>query len=400
MNLDAVRVRGPFHGPSGYDHVVREVVSALQHLGIAVQLIDEPEWGPSQLPPQARNPWFDSLDRDVGAKLTVHFTMPHQVIPDEGMHNVNYTMFEATRVPPTWIACNLRHDLVVVPTESSLRAWVESGLPTSKIRLCPLGINPAVFGATSTPWPMRTQHGDAVDCYRVRFLNVAELIPRKNHLGLLRTWLRATSRGDDAILVVKLTCPTYDWVAWQEHLRQLEFDVGKSFEEAAPVHFLLAVLPDAEMPRVYRAATHYISLSFGEGWDQPMVEAAASGLRLIAPEHSAYRAYLDPTTAQLIPTREVAVVFPGDVLFRGANWWQPDEDAAADAIRAAIDGRDTPHASPRERIMREFTWDRVARRLMAILEEVVALPREPMLTADLSAPQSIDRRRMTMRTDT
>jgi len=50
--------------------------------------------------------------------------------------------------------------------------------------------------------------------------------------------------------------------------------------------------------------------------------------------------------------------------------------------------------------MREFTWDRVARRLMAILKEVVALPREPMLTADLSAPQSIDRRRMTMRTDT
>src|SRR4051812_9643875 len=162
MNLEAVRVRGPFHGPSGYDHHVREFVSALQQLGVAVQLIDEPEWGPGQLPPHARNPWFDTLDQDVGARLTLHFTMPHQAVPYPAMLNVNYTMFEATRVPAAWIACNQRHDLVVVPTKPSPGGWVESVLPASKIRLCPLCVNPAAFGAPSSPWPMRTQRGDAV----------------------------------------------------------------------------------------------------------------------------------------------------------------------------------------------------------------------------------------------
>jgi glycosyltransferase involved in cell wall biosynthesis len=374
MHLDALCVRGPFRGPSGYDHLVRESVRALSRHGIAVQLIDVPEWGPELLPPESRDPWFDSLDRAVGAKVALHFTMPHQVIPFPGMLNVNYTMFEATRVHPEWIAQNHQHDLVVVPTESSLRAWIESGLPASKIRLCPLGVNPALFGPPSiVPLTMRMPTGETVDQYRVRFLNVSDSIPRKNQVGLLRAWLRATSARDDAILVLKLS-RSDGMDQWPERLRRLEMEVGKSFAEASAVHLVFALLPDADMPRLFSAATHYISLSFGEGWDQPMLEAAASGLRLIAPDHSAYRAYLDSATAQLIACHEVPADVSDNVLFQGANWWQPDDDAAVDAIRAAIDGRDTPRASARERILGELTWEKVTRRLVAILEEVAPGP--------------------------
>jgi hypothetical protein len=57
------------------------------------------------------------------------------------------------------------------------------------------------------------------------------------------------------------------------------------------------------MPGLFAAASHYWSMSHGEGWDQPMIEAAASGLRLIAPRHTAYLEYLDADVAQLIPVR-------------------------------------------------------------------------------------------------
>ena len=49
------------------------------------------------------------------------------------------------------------------------------------------------------------------------------------------------------------------------------------------------VFTDAELPSLYAAATHYVSLSHGEGWDMPLCEAAASGLAVIAPRHTAYR---------------------------------------------------------------------------------------------------------------
>src|SRR6187401_1520219 len=109
MTLQRLLVRGPFRGPTGYDHHVREFVRELDRQGVAVQLVDVPEWGPARLAPEQQDPWFDSLDRDVDAGVALHFTMPHQVVPYEDMVNVNYTMFEATRVHPGWIGHNSRH---------------------------------------------------------------------------------------------------------------------------------------------------------------------------------------------------------------------------------------------------------------------------------------------------
>ena len=105
-----------------------------------------------------------------------------------------------------------------------------------------------------------------------------------------------------------------------------------------------------------------------------MVEAAASGLRLIAPDHSAYPAYLDLSTATLIQTSEVPTHLPGGgftgELFGHASWWAPDEIATEVALRKAIDGHDAPRRSARERVLRELTWERAARRLVALLDAV------------------------------
>jgi hypothetical protein len=82
-----------------------------------------------------------------------------------------------------------------------------------------------------------------------------------------------------------------------------------------------------------------------------MVEAGASGLRLIAPAHSTYLAYLDDATARLVPARRVPAHAAGDAaldaLFAGADWWEPDEDAAVEAGRDAIAGRACPAGAPR-----------------------------------------------------
>src|SRR5262249_31055289 len=132
------------------------------------------------------------------------------------------------------------------------------------------------------------------------------------------------------------------------------------------------ILSDAEMPRLYAAATHYWSMSHGEGWDQPMLEAGATGLRLIAPMHSAYAAYLDASIATMIPARLVPASTDGSgsvgPLFEGAKWWDPDECAAADAVRDALRGS---HASgpPPARIA-DLTWEHATTRLVEILEEL------------------------------
>ena len=87
--------------------------------------------------------------------------------------------------------------------------------------------------------------------------------------------------------------------------------------------------------------------------------------------HTAYRTSLDPSVATLIPSHAVPSAVPGDhgILFTGANWWEPDRDAAVEAIRDAIRGFDRPIASPRDFVLGHWTWVHATARLIEILSE-------------------------------
>ena len=367
-------VRGPYRGVSGHDRHVREFVRALARQGVRQQLVDIPEWGPTRLPEAYSEPWFDTLGRPVPADVMLHFCMPHQVAIHPGRLNVNYTMFEASRIPRKWVAHNRRHDLVLLPTESSRCAWLAAGFPDERIRLCPLGVDAERFRPDAAPLDVADRRGRRVGEYRVRVLNVSEPGPRKNLLALLRVWIETTAPTDDAILVLKVGRYSMSrTIGLMRDLEVAERAIGKSRRESAPILFVDRIFADDEMPGLFAAATHYWSMSHGEGWDQPMAEAAATGLGLLAPAHSAYPTYLDDSVARMIPSRPIPAAVQGDVglarLFAGATWWDPDRVEAAAALREVIDGRDR-HMSARPRMVARFTWDKAAARLLAVLDEL------------------------------
>lgn len=369
MTLSALKIRGPFRGPSGYEHHVREFVRELHRRDVELELQDLPEWGPAKLPPHLLDPLFETLRNPVDAPVVIQFCMPHQIHHHIRLVDVNYTMFEATRIPTQWVKRARRCDMTVLPTESSRMAWVGSGVPTDRLSLCPLGIDPTRFDGSAQPLDLPWQKPKPIREHRMRFLNVSELGPRKNLVALLRAWLLATTDKDDAVLILKLG----DYAPGRRELfcRQLdtvERQIGKALQEAAPIHLVYDVYSDDEMPSLFAAATHYISLSHGEGWDQAMMEAVASGLVPVAPAHSAYLAYLDATIAHLIPSQKVPVALDDEleVLFAGAYWWEPDVDEAAAIVRSLIDGTASAKASGRGYILNEFTWEKAAARLLEI----------------------------------
>ena len=372
----SLAVRGTFRGVSGYDHHTREFVRHLACQGVQLQLTDFPRWHPVKLAPEARDPWFEQLRGSVAAAALLQFCMPHQVLASPGQLNVNYTMFEASPVPAGWIASGRSQDLVVVPTKSSREAWLAGGHPSARIRTCPLGVDVERFHPAEPPLELSRAGGRPVADYRVRVLNVSDPQPRKNLVGLVRTWITATSADDDAILILKLSPATRQSTATLfRRLAIMEHQLGRSMRQAAPIQFVDRLLTEPEMPGLYTAATHYWSMSHGEGWDLPMTEAAAAGLRLIAPRHTGYLDYLDADVAQMIPSKAEpaagACVDPSTApLFEGASWWSPDEDAAGQALRNAIEGRDQPAASVRDRLATSCTWQHATARLIEILTEL------------------------------
>ena len=375
-DVRALTVRGPFRGGTGYDYHTRSFVRELVRLGVRVQLEELPRWS-RPLPRDLHDPFFESLAAPVDSSILLQFVMPHQVVERPGMRAVNYTMFETTRIPPHWAAVAERIALTIVPARSSRDAWTASGVAAERVRIAPLGIRAGLDGAPP-PLPLTDARGRPVSAYRYRFLNVAELIPRKNHLGLIEAWIGATTPADDAVLILKTNAFRPQLAElFAADLSALMRRLGTTPAGCAPICVVNDYVPDAQMPSLYAAATHYVSMSCGEGWDLPMAEAAAAGLVLIAPRHSAYLDYLDDDSAYWIPAREIpvdtgagALARVDAALFGGLRWSMPDGAAARDVVRAILDGRAPPRSSPRARIAANFSWEAVSRTLLAVLGEL------------------------------
>lgn len=355
-------VRGPAHGVSGYAHMVNRFVRTLTARGIPLNLA-------GLLGDEA---WASPPDVSVRPDHVVHFLTPAVAEPIPGLPGALFSMFEGTCIPPAWKTPSERFDLVVVPSRASQEAWMAGGFPEDRIRICPLGVDAE---SPAPPIDVIDLAGRSVAGRRCRILNVSDFIPRKNVDGVLRVWLRSTAPDDDAVLILKLgkgKTETRDGVL--HLLRRAEEAVGKSRAQAAPIAVIYQALTEEQMTSLFGSATHYFSLSHGEGWDLPMSRAGALGLRLIAPAHSAYLEYLDDTVAHLIPA------IPGPAHqpygrepwapFFGLDWWEPDEDAAADLLMRIVRGQDHAPQDARSRLLRHFTWDQATDRLLAVLDEV------------------------------
>lgn len=368
-----LRVIGPVRGSSGYDRHTREFVRQFVARGVPVQLTQLLGWS-ADLPPGQREEWFDRLADPVEGDVALHFTMPVHAQPRPGLRNVNYTMFEADRLPAAWAERAADHELIVVPTTAARDAWTASGVDPCRLAVSPLGVDGAWFTEPAVPLPLEHRDGTPLRA-RTRFLNVADPRPRKNHVGILRAWLEATRPGDDAVLILKLPAVS------DEHMRlfatdvaALERECGRTLADAAPVALLAQTMTEQQVRSLYAAATHYLSLSHGEGWDQPMMEAACAGLRLIAPRHTAYLDYLTDDDAVLLDARladvriDLALGREDVKIFAGLRWWEPDHEQAVAAVRAAIDGSERERRSPAARIAAEYDWARSAGRLLDLLQ--------------------------------
>ncbi|KAA0593687.1 Flp pilus assembly protein TadD/glycosyltransferase involved in cell wall biosynthesis [Azospirillum lipoferum] len=374
---EGLLVRAPFSVLSGYGDFAQHFVCSLMECGTPLRLaglLEEESWRPA-----FTDPILQAAARRLGdpmrARLALSVLTPPLVEPIPGLPAVNYTMFEGPRIPASWAACNREHELVIVPTDSSRLAWIAAGHPEDRIRVCPPGIAPHPADASASPLPIAGPRGRSVMDYRVRVLNISDFVARKNLDGLLRVWLRATRADDDAILILKVG---KGGSALAGEVRRLVGQciqaTGRRLEDAAPIALLTDRYDEAAIAGIYAMATHYFSLSHGEGWDLPITRAGCLGAGLIAPRHSAYTAYLNDRVAHLIPCTTGPALMPYSTdyypPFHGLDWWHPDEDAAVDILARVIRDPEGERRAAARHLMDSFTWDAAARRLLDALDGV------------------------------
>ncbi len=368
-----LHIFGSYKGPTGYDTMVRNLARQMHDSGDEVHLIDHPSWSGIKI---EYDELYDKLSEQevFDADVMLSFCLPNQFPIAQHTFNVCFSMLECSRIPADWALQSWVTDLNIVPTESSKRAWMASGVPEYKIEICNLGVDPDIYNPDVEAAPLCDEDGVLLaDRYPVRVLNIQELGPRKNIKGLLRSWMVGTRSDSGVCLILKLGSYSDNRMSkYKRTVDDLHRELGLTSRDYAPVFHHCVLLRSDQIPRVISAATHYVSASFGEGWDLPAMEAAAMQKSLIVPRHSAYLEWVSDEDATMVDVREIATDCTGNLrkVYDGASWWEPNGEQLASVFKKIDHNNGVEKAVKlRKKILERFTWKDAADRLRAILND-------------------------------
>lgn len=371
-----VTVVGPLEDATGYAEISREIALAFLRLGVRVHAHPVP-WGVPR--PDLRPEVRYLLDRlrarcpESGPVLSIG--IPPTFVREPGRPAVGLTMVECDQVPPRWLDACRRMDEIWVPSSFSARVFTTSGFPPDRVRVFPLGVDTSRFHPGAPPLPLPGGR-------RFVFLSVFEWTPRKGWDILLRAFTRAFTDRDDVCLVLKTHSngPDYDasgrtiWACVQAMLQ-------RDCRRPAPVLVLPEVIPQGQVPSLYRAADCFVLPSRGEGWNLPALEALACGVPVIATRWSGHLDYLNDDNAYLVEVEALEPArwpgHPADEAYRGGHWARPSVEHLAHLMRWVYEH---PHEAleraerGRRQVAEQLTWDRCAASMLQRLKALDAQP--------------------------
>jgi glycosyltransferase involved in cell wall biosynthesis len=155
------------------------------------------------------------------------------------------------------------------------------GIPLSKIKLVPNGVNEKFF----TPYDKSAASAFIREKYKLDkyILYVSRYEKRKNHAGLLRAWLKSELYKQGYALVLP----------GHKSLTVRDFD---NLYHALPAAiknmvYITDIIPDDDMLQLYRSAALFVYPSLAEGFGIPPLEAAAARIPVICSNTSAMEEY-------------------------------------------------------------------------------------------------------------
>ena len=133
------------------------------------------------------------------------------------------------------------------------------------------------------------------------YLTVGGIEPRKNSIALLQAFCQVRAHMPDAQLVIAGGATLFDYRDYRQEFMAL----AQPLPEGALV--LPGVVPDADLPALYRLADAFIFPSVQEGWALVVLEAIAAGLPVVTSNQPPFTEFLSNETALLVEPEVSAI---------------------------------------------------------------------------------------------
>lgn len=326
---------------SGYGIAADRCRDALEASGLEIEwtpFVRGDGWGQGYQPA----PWLDpygELDAAAGTGTGVvvahlvpeYFPLLRERSPDAFL--VGHTVWETDRIPDHWIPCLDAADLLVVPSRFSADVVASSPVRT------PVAVVPHVAPAMPLRAPDRTRPREPFVFY-----TIADWTERKAPFKTIEAYLRAFTRQDPVLLIVKTSHrdfrvppPTGErtvepgTTAWS--LAQLL----RGHPDPPAVRLVNRRVTDRDIDTLHRSADCFISLCRSEGWGLGAFDAAAYGHPVVTTGFGGHLDYL-ADSPYLVDYDLVSVQDPNGAPSYAPDqrWAEPNLDHAAGLLRAVV----------------------------------------------------------------
>lgn len=349
-----VVVRAPLLSVSGYGQHSRQVFEAIKRIPGAEIFTQIVQWGTTS--------WLLNPDLEGGivgeimrrsSDLQAGFDVSFQVqLPDEWSNqlakvNVGITAAVETDVcNPKWIeGCN-KMSAIIVPSKFTRGVLEKSGKVNVPIHVVPEWFMPEIVNENP---PLDLDFRTNFNFLIVSQLTAANSrADRKNISDTIR-WICETFPDDKDIgIVIKTNSSrgtTMDKAVTEQTLQNVLKEVRASSK--VPVYLIHGNMTNEEISSLYKhpKIKSLVSLTRGEGFGLPLLEAAASGLPVIATDWSAHTEFLNigkwskiECTMTAIPDDRV----DGRIFMKDARWAQPSEQNFKKKIKKFRDSAEVP----------------------------------------------------------
>ena len=135
------------------------------------------------------------------------------------------------------------------------------------------------------------------------YLSVGGIEPRKNSINLLKAFYKVWQEWPAARLVIVGGATLFDY---QDYRR--EFMALAQNYEVMEALILPGVVPDADLPVLYRLADGFVFPSVQEGWGLVILEALASGVPVLTSNQPPFTEFLSAESALLVEPDDVEAI--------------------------------------------------------------------------------------------
>jgi glycosyltransferase involved in cell wall biosynthesis len=244
-------------------------------------------------------------------------------------------MFETDRIPEGWSERLNEMDYVWVPTQFHREIFSQNGVESSKLRIIPEGVDTEFYhGNNDAISPARRYDFPPCGAEKpYKFLSVFKWEERKGWQFLLRAYLTEFSAAENVCLYI-LTSAYHSDADFQQKITEFSATLALPTENHTfpSVKLLATGIPDELMPSFYAGADSFVLPSRGEGWGRPHIEAASSGLPVIATNWSGPTEFLNENNS--FPLRiepELEEITEG--AFSGHFWAKPSVEHLKERMR-------------------------------------------------------------------